>query len=117
VGLPLILLAGFLILLAPIPQLLIHGRWCLEHLGLPGGVLLTLGALGLIALAIGFVRRRVAVHRAGIVLFAVPVVGVAVHRAIATDYWRDISLLGAFLFSVILMYLTASVGTSIDEKR
>jgi hypothetical protein len=108
VFLPPFLLAGLLILVAPLPQLAIHVRWCADQPRPLGGGLLLLGAAGAAAVVIGLVRGRAAVHRAGLVLAVAPVVGVALLRAAAAGEWGDLPLLGAFLFSVMLAYLTAS---------
>ena len=59
-------------------------------------------------MVIGLVRGRAIAHRAGMVLVVAPVVGVALVRAAAAGEWRDLPLLGAFLFSVLLVYLAAS---------
>jgi hypothetical protein len=110
VFLPPLLLAGLLVLVAPLPQLAIHARWCSDLPGPLGGALLLLGAVGATAVVVGLVRGRAAVHRAGMVLVVAPVIGVALLRAAAAGEWRDLPLLGAFLFSVLLVYLAASEG-------
>ena len=106
--LPPFLLAGLLLLVAPLPQLAIHARWCTDRPGPLGVALLLLGAVGATAVVIGLVRGRAIAHRAGMVLVVAPVVGVALVRAAAAGEWRDLPLLGAFLFSVLLVYLAAS---------
>jgi hypothetical protein len=38
------------------------------------------------------------------------IVGVAIHRAVATGCWQELPLLGALLFSVTLVHLAPSDG-------
>src|SRR4051794_4110050 len=97
---PVFLAAGFLFFFAPIPQLIIHVHWSWAKLGLPGKMVLLLGMLGVIGLVLGFLRKRPVLHRAGILLFIAPIIGVAFQRVIIMSEWLEISLLGAFLFTV-----------------
>src|SRR5687768_7094060 len=113
VFLPVLLLAALLILIAPFPQIAIHAQWCYNHLGLIGWVVLVVGAFGVSAVAIGMVRRRTKLRRVGILLVIGPVVGVAFHRSTATGNWQDISLLVAFVLSVLVMYLATNVGDDV----
>jgi hypothetical protein len=117
VFLPFFLFVGLLILFAPVPQLVIHVRWCWMELGLPGRMILFLGIAGMVCMPLGFLRKRAALHRTGMLLFVVPIIGVAFHRVIAIGEWREISLLGAFLFTVLLIYLTTSVVVYGEENK
>jgi hypothetical protein len=106
--LPPFLLAAFLILIAPLPQSVIHVRWCFSHLDTFGIPCLLLGVCGVVATVTGLSRRWTRLHRAGLLCVVAPVVGIAFHRAIINEDGSDLPLLGAFLFSVLLAYLTVN---------
>ena len=104
VGLPILLLAAFLVVFAPFPQLAIHVQWCWQHLGLLGLVILMIGLFGVVAAIMGRLHRKSVLIHIGMLSLILPVIGVAIHREIVTRDWQDISLLGAFLFSDLLIY-------------
>ena len=115
--LPIFLFAAFLIFFAPVPQLIIHARWCWMELGLLGKLILLLSGTGIVAVVIGLVRKRVLMHRVGILLLVIPVIGIALHRVTVLGNWRELSLLVAFLLTVTILYFTAALDDSHEASK
>jgi hypothetical protein len=110
-----LLLLILIIVFSPIPLLSSHVRWCLNS-GLIGDVTLILSAMGLVEVVIGLVLKHKVASHLGFILFVAPVLGVAIFRVVTTDYWREVSLVGAFLLSMILIYLPVCYGRGLFDE-
>ena len=102
--LSLLLLTFLLVVAAPIPQIVLHVRWCL-NLGIGGIIILVVQALAMLGLYLGFRRRNTCLRVIGLLLVLLPIAVVAVHHCMTTGPSWLLSLTGACLFSLGLIYV------------
>ncbi len=102
--LSLLLFTLLLVVAAPIPQLVLHVRWCLD-LGIGGIAILAVQALAMPALYLGLRRRSMRLRVIGLLIILLPIATVAIHHCMTNGPFWLLSLTGACLFSLGLIYV------------